>query len=145
MSIKSPHERNKAAYKLIRTNIQDLPTEAVAHWVEYRRDKPRAWVRILASVGFLICSVAFFISLLPWRSVGRYNFDRGLQNSTMLILRKRQAKKNPMLKIESNVDIHGEKNTYQNIYACVYLYETTILMSLLLPCSESCWKRLITV
>ena len=27
----------------------------------------------------LICSVAFFLSLLPWRSVGRSNFDWGLQ------------------------------------------------------------------
>ena len=65
--------------------IQDLPTDTVAQWVEHRHDKPRARVRILASVRLLICSVVFFLSLLPWRSVGRSNFDRGLQNSTMLI------------------------------------------------------------
>ena len=28
---------------------------------------------------FLICSVAFFLSLLPWRNVGRSNVDWGLQ------------------------------------------------------------------
>ena len=37
----------------------------------------RSWVQILASVIFFICSVAFFLSLLPWRSVGRSNFDWG--------------------------------------------------------------------
>ena len=76
--------------KLIRIKIQDLPTDTVAQLVEHRRDKPRALVRILASVIFFICAVAFFISLLPWRNVGRSNFDRGLQNSTMLIKNDRQ-------------------------------------------------------
>ena len=64
--------------KLIRINIQVLPTDTVAQWVEHRRDKPWAWVRILASVISLIYSVAFFLSLLPWRSFGTSNFDWGL-------------------------------------------------------------------
>ena len=34
---------------------------------------------ILASVIFFFYSVAFFLSLLPWRSVGGSNFDWGLQ------------------------------------------------------------------
>ena len=56
-----------------------LTAFTVAQWVEHRRDKPRTWVQILASVYFFICSVAFFLPLLPWRSVGRSNFDWGLQ------------------------------------------------------------------
>ena len=90
---------------------QDLPTDTVAQWVERRRDKPWAWVRILASVIFFICSVAFFLSLLPWRCVGMCNFDWGLQklnnvdsNNDIQIL------KITILKIEPTVDIH-RKNT----------------------------------
>ena len=56
---------------------------------------------------FFICSVAFFLSLLPWRNVGRSNFYRGLQklnnvdsNNDIQIL------KITILKIESTVDIH---------------------------------------
>ena len=59
--------------------MQDLPTDTVAQWVEHRRDKPWASVRILASYIFFIFSVAFFLSLLPWRSVERSNYDWGLQ------------------------------------------------------------------
>ena len=36
-------------------------------------------ILILASVNFLFAPFAFFLSLLPWRSVGRSNFDWGLQ------------------------------------------------------------------
>ena len=60
-------------------HIQVLPTDNVTQRVEHRRDKPRTWVQILASVIFFICSVAFFLSLLPWRSARRSNFDWGLQ------------------------------------------------------------------
>ena len=68
---KSPHKRKKAVervgdLKLLRIKTQDLPTDTVALCVEHRRDMPRAWVRILASVGFLFLSVAFFLLLLPW-------------------------------------------------------------------------------
>ena len=35
---------------LIRIEIVVLPTDSVALWVEHRRDKPRTWVQILASV-----------------------------------------------------------------------------------------------
>ena len=56
-----------------------MPTDTVAQWVEHRRDDPWAWVRILASVIFFICSVEFFLSLLTWRGDGKFNFDYGLQ------------------------------------------------------------------
>ena len=44
-----------------------------------KRNANMTLARIVASVIFFICSVAFFLSLLPWRSVGRSNFDWGLQ------------------------------------------------------------------
>ena len=55
MSIKSPHERKKAAecvgyLKLNRIKIHDLPTDNEAQWVVHRRDKLWAWVRVQASV-----------------------------------------------------------------------------------------------
>ena len=46
--------------KLVRTKIRDLPADTVAQSVECRRDKPSAWVQILARVRFLFCSFAFF-------------------------------------------------------------------------------------
>ena len=49
---------------LIRIKIQDLPKDTVAQWIEHRRDKPWALVRIIASVIFFISTVAFFLSLL---------------------------------------------------------------------------------
>ena len=70
--------------KLIRINILDLPTDTVAKWVEHRLDKPWAWVGILASVIFFICSVVFFLSLQPCRSVGPTSTGV-CKNSTMLI------------------------------------------------------------
>ena len=69
----------------MRIKIQDMPTDSVAQWVEHRRDKPWARVRILGSVRCLIYFVAFFLSLQPWRGVETSNFDRGLRNSAMLI------------------------------------------------------------
>ena len=72
-------------WKLIRIKIQVLPTDTVAQWVEHRRDEPRTWVQIIASAIFLFCSVAFFLSLLPCRRVGRYNFTSVFKDSTMLI------------------------------------------------------------
>ena len=94
---KSPHERKKAVecvgdLRLIRIKIQDLPTDTVAQWVEHRRDNPWTWVCIPASVRFFIFFVAFFLSLLPWLSVGGSNFDMDLQNSTMLIQKKTDKK-----------------------------------------------------
>ena len=71
--------QNCTLKKLIRIKIQVLSTDTVAQWVEHLRDKPRNRVQILASVMFFISSVAFFPSLLPWRSVGRSNFDWGWQ------------------------------------------------------------------
>ena len=68
--------------KPIRIKTQVLPTDTVDQWVEHRRGKPGTWVQILASVTFLVCSVEFFLSPLLWRSVGRSNFDWGLQKHT---------------------------------------------------------------
>ena len=83
--MKQRERRNRLKIsKLIGIKIQVLPTDAVAQWVEHRRDKPRTCVQILASVMFLICSVAFFLSLLPRRSVGRSNFDWSLQKLTIV-------------------------------------------------------------
>ena len=52
-------------------------SDTVAQLVERRRDMPKDQGSILASVIFLICSVAFFLSLLQMRSVGMSNFDWG--------------------------------------------------------------------
>ena len=52
------------------------------------------------SVILFICSVAFFLSLLPWRSVGRSNFDMGLQK---------------LNNVDSNNDIQIIKITMLNI------------------------------
>ena len=49
-----------------------------------------AWLRILARVRFFICSVAFFLPMLHWRSVERCNFDSGLPNLIILILKKKK-------------------------------------------------------
>ena len=104
MSIKSSRKRKKAAelvgdLKLIRIKIQDLPTDTVAQSIEHRRDKPKALVQIQASVRYLICPVVFFHSLLPWRSVGRSNFDRGLQYSMLIEERQTKIKKQNIYKI----------------------------------------------
>ena len=65
MSMKNSHEGKNSAVragdlKLMRANILDLPYDTVAQSVEHRHDKPKAMVRIPASVRFFICSVAFF-------------------------------------------------------------------------------------
>ena len=102
--------------KLIGIKIQDLPTDTVAQTIEHHRGKPRACVRILASVRFLVSSVAFFLSLLPWQNVGRSNLDSALQNLTMLIL-KTTDKNKELLSIYiyiSNQKIYGD--TYMYIY-----------------------------
>ena len=101
MSIKRPHERKKAAVrelKHIRIKILDLPTGTVTQWVEHRRDKPRVWIQIRARVRFfyLFRSV---LSLLPWRSVGRSNFDRGLHKFNNVNLIKRHTQKMPYIYI----------------------------------------------
>ena len=71
--------------KLIWIKIQVLPTDAVAQWVEHQCDKPRSWVQILASVIFLFCSVAFFLSLLPDEALGGPISTGVCKNLTMLI------------------------------------------------------------
>ena len=67
--------------------IGDLPTDSIAQSVERLRDKPKAWVRILAIVRFFICSV-FPLFSDNWRNVGRSNLDRVLHNLIMLILKR---------------------------------------------------------
>ena len=49
--------------------IQVLSTDTVDQWVEQRRDNPKTWVRILASVIFFICSVAFFLLCYPYEAL----------------------------------------------------------------------------
>ena len=51
--------------RLIPFFIRHLPADTVAQSVERRRDKPRAWVQILASVRVCICTVAFFLLCYP--------------------------------------------------------------------------------
>ena len=64
---------------LMRVKIQDLPTDTVAQWVEHRCDKPWAWFRFLASVGFFYlfrCVLSFSATLAKrWK----IQFRQGLQ------------------------------------------------------------------
>ena len=103
--MKERERRNRLKiWKLIGIKIQVLPTDTIAQWVEHRRDKPRTWVQILASVVFFICSVSFFLSLLHRRSVGRSNFDWGLQK---------------LNNVDSNSNIQLWKNA---IYIYIYCF-----------------------
>ena len=100
----------------MRTKIQVLSTDTVAQWIEHRRDNPRTWVQILASVIFFICSVAFLLSLLPWRRDKWSNIDWGLQKlSNVDSNNDIQIRKIIMLKIESNVYIYRKKAVNNNI------------------------------
>ena len=70
MSIKIHMKEEKAAERVgdikpMKIKIRLLPDDNVAQSVERRRDNPRAMDRILASVSFLICSVAFFLLCYP--------------------------------------------------------------------------------
>ena len=124
--------------KLIGIKIQVLPTDTVVQWVKHRRDKPRTCVQILASVIFFICSVAFFLSLLPWRSVGRPNFVWDLQNLAMLIqittYRYKKLlcykynelwtfiEKNAVSKTHTHIYIYAYIHTYIYKNVCIYIY-----------------------
>ena len=68
----------------MRIKIRVLPADTVAYSVEHRRDKPRNWVQILASVRFFNLFCCILCSLLSLRSVGRSIFDKGLHNSVTL-------------------------------------------------------------
>ena len=84
-------------------------------------DKPWAWVRILASDIFFICPVEFFLSLLPWRSVGSSYFDWGLQKFNNVDSNNdRQILNIIVLNIEYNVDIH----TKYYVYIYIYIYSS---------------------
>ena len=61
----------------MRIKRQVLPTDNVALWVEHRRDMPKDLGSTPSERHIVNFSVAFFLSLLPWRSVGRSNFDWG--------------------------------------------------------------------
>ena len=67
------------------TDTMVLPTDTMVQSVEHWHDKPKVWVCILVSATFFICSIAFFLSMLPWRSVGMFNFDWGLHKCIILI------------------------------------------------------------
>ena len=62
----------------MRIKIQVLPSDNVAQCVEHRRDMLKDLSSNSSECNFFICSVVFFLSLLPWRSVGMSNFDWGL-------------------------------------------------------------------
>ena len=49
----------------MRNKIRILPAVTVAWLVEHRRDKPRNWVQILASVRLLFFPVTFFLFCYP--------------------------------------------------------------------------------
>ena len=48
-------------------------------------EKPGTWVRLPANVGFFILFRCVLSSVLPLRSVGRTNFDKGRHNLKTLI------------------------------------------------------------
>ena len=54
--------------KLKRIKILDLPADTAAQSVECLRYK-QAWIRILASVRLLICSVVFFLLYYPGKAL----------------------------------------------------------------------------
>ena len=68
---------------LIRIKIQDLPTDTVAQWIEHRRDKPRTWVQILASVilfYFFRCVLSFSATQAKrWKAQFRLGFAKTQQ------------------------------------------------------------------
>ena len=70
-------ERKNATEHIKNMTLARIQTQA--HGSSRRCSTNWAWIRILASVIFLICSVVFFLYLPPWRSVGRSNFALGLQ------------------------------------------------------------------
>ena len=70
----------------------------------------------------------FCLSLLPWRSVGRFNFDKGLLNSTMLI--QKSTYKNEKLLcmyIHMCCKISTKKHVQQNKHNTVFLAFMPIL------------------
>ena len=50
---------------LERIDIWELSADTVAQFVERLRYKQMAWVRILASVRFFICTILFFLLFYP--------------------------------------------------------------------------------
>ena len=75
--------------KLIRIKIQVLPTGTRSLVGKASAlKKPRTWVRDLASVRFSHLFRCVLSSVLPLRSVGRSNFDKGLNNLTTLIQKR---------------------------------------------------------
>ena len=69
----------------MRIKIQVLPTDAVAQWVEHRRDKPRTWVQILASAIFLFVPLRSFFLCYPGEALEGPISTGVCKNSTMLI------------------------------------------------------------
>ena len=81
----------------------------------------------IASVIFLICSVAFFLSLLPLRSFGRSNFDWGLQKLTNVDSNNDiQILKITMLCICTSIYIYG----YIYIYPYIYLFVGCVVLAI---------------
>ena len=101
----------------------------------HRRDKPRTWVQILASGRFchFFCSV--LSSLLPLRSVGMSNFDKGLHNLMTLIQRRHQNNDFPILHmyIYTYTVIHIYVAIYMHVYAYVYIDSQRVSDFLFIP------------
>ena len=86
--------------KLIRIKIQVLPTGTRSLVGKVLAlEKPRTWVRVLASVRFFHLFRCFLSSLLPLRSIGRSNFDKGLHNLTTLIKKRHTLMRTAVLYI----------------------------------------------
>ena len=63
-------------------------------------------------------------SLLPLRSVGSSNFDKGLHSLITLIQKRHKIIIKVMLlyyKMESTVDSYEKKHHYAYIYVCIYM------------------------
>ena len=84
-------------------------------------EKPRTWVRVLASVWFFHFFRCVLSSVLPLRSVGRSNFDKGLLNLATLIKKRHILMKTAVL--HSYVYMYG----IVIFHICMSLFESTLL------------------
>ena len=76
-------------------------------------EKPRTWVRVLASVRFFHLFCCVLSSVLPLQSVGRSNFDKGLHNLTTLIKKTTY--------INENCCIIFIMYIYEYIFVCMFV------------------------
>ena len=116
-------------WRLIWIKIQVLPTGtrcivAKASTLE----KPRTWVRNLASVrfSFVRCVLS---SVLPLRSVGMSNFDKGLHSLTTFIQKRHILMRTAVLYNGINSgQIWRKKKHKIYIYIYLWIYSSTLTM-----------------